>query len=252
MTDLIPVEQVDGVDVVDSRLIAMELGIQHSSFYKLIKENKDDIEDAFKPIDFKSIGKKGTRTYAEFAYLSENQATYLMTLTRNTKQVKVLKLKLVLSFDKAKKVIQQQGERIKELELMAEISRNNCQDSTNKRYLLDKRSRIMDVHGLPTLAQLEGREVVEVEKPVIEVIDNISGQKAKVMNANDLKRYVHKLTGQKIKSKKQLVEAIKQQGRDDLLVAVRRQTVAEDVDADKINEAIALIFGNDRQLLIGE
>ncbi len=160
-------------------------------------------------------------------------------------QVAEAKKYFALKTRQAEVLIPQQNERIRELELMAEISRN-------ERYLLDKRSRIMDVHGLPTLAQLEGREVVEVEKPVIEVIDNISGQKAKVMNANDLKRYVHKLTGQKIKSKKQLVEAIKQQGRDDLLVAVRRQTVAEDVDADKINEAIALIFGNDRQLLIGE
>lgn len=108
VSDLLPIQSVNNVDVVDSRLIAIELGIQHKNFYQAIKDNQTDIEQALGHLLFETDTVKnsvGAVNEVKFAYLNEDQATYLMTLSRNTPQVKKLKLKLVKSFSHAKKLI---------------------------------------------------------------------------------------------------------------------------------------------------
>jgi phage antirepressor YoqD-like protein len=106
VSDLLPIQSINNVDVVDSRLIAIELGIQHKNFYQAIKDNQIDIEQAFGHLLFETDTVKnsvGAVNEVKFAYLNEDQATYLMTLSRNTPQVKKLKLKLVKSFSYFKK-----------------------------------------------------------------------------------------------------------------------------------------------------
>ncbi len=107
MNELIRIEQRNGQDVVDSRLIALEMDVQHASFYRLIKDNQEDIESVFGTIGFKIETSKHTTgaSSQKFAFLNEDQATYVMTLCRNTQKVKALKLKLVVSFSKAKKAL---------------------------------------------------------------------------------------------------------------------------------------------------
>jgi phage regulator Rha-like protein len=105
VTDLLKIEQVNDQDVVDSRLIAEELGIKHAQFYRTIKDNETDIEQEFGSICFKNETRKRTvgGVVEKYAYLNEDQATYLMTLSRNTPKVKAIKRKLVKSFSAAKK-----------------------------------------------------------------------------------------------------------------------------------------------------
>ncbi len=110
LSDLLPIQSVNNVDVVDSRLIANELDIQHKNLYQAIKDNQTDIEEVFGSILFETESRKRDigAVVEKFAYLNEDQATYLMTLSRNTPQVKKLKLKLVKSFSQAKKIIAEQ------------------------------------------------------------------------------------------------------------------------------------------------
>jgi phage regulator Rha-like protein len=54
VSELLPIESLNNVDVVDSRLIAQELGISHSQFYRTIKENETDIEQTFGRVCFKN------------------------------------------------------------------------------------------------------------------------------------------------------------------------------------------------------
>ena len=106
--ELLKIENVNNTDVVDSRLIAQELGISHAAFYRTIKENQKDIEEDFTQVCFKNETVKnsvGAVNTVKFAYLNEDQATYLMTLSRNTTQVKQLKRKLVKSFSEAKRLL---------------------------------------------------------------------------------------------------------------------------------------------------
>ena len=101
MSDLIPFEY-DGQLVVDSRLIAEELGIQHGNFMETIYSYQTLIEQAFGIIPFGTEKLKGAGRPRKFALLNENQATFLMTLSDNTSQVVECKLKLVTGFSKAK------------------------------------------------------------------------------------------------------------------------------------------------------
>lgn len=106
--DLIKLERINDCDVVDSRLIAIELGIQHKNFISTINKYESEIKECFGALAFQTEGLQGTKDYAEYYYLNEEQATYIMTLSKNTEKVRLCKRKLVKSFYQAKQLLQQQ------------------------------------------------------------------------------------------------------------------------------------------------
>lgn len=124
MTDISISEHSDGELVVDSRLIADRLGIEHESFLKTIDTHQAVVEEAFGVIRFEigkpKAGSKGGRP-ARYALLTENQATLLMTFSRNTPPVVKCKVELVQAFSKAKQLLAQR----------------RVTDATLKIYLLD-------------------------------------------------------------------------------------------------------------------
>ena len=118
------VREKDGVLVVDSRLIAPSLGVTHKSFLETVKKYKKQTEQAFGQLRFETetvTNSVGAVNRSKFVYLSENQATFLMTLSRNTERVVQCKLELVKAFDEAKRVIKQvipaQAEELERLRL---------------------------------------------------------------------------------------------------------------------------------------
>ena len=97
----------EGLLVVDSRLIAEELGIQHKNFLATIDKYAVKMAEssvvkppAFETRELKTI--QGNITTERWAWLTEPQANFLMTLSRNTEQVVNCKLKLVEAFERAK------------------------------------------------------------------------------------------------------------------------------------------------------
>jgi phage regulator Rha-like protein len=99
----------EGDFVVDSRLVALELNIEHVSFMKTVYENQEEIEEAFGVIVFDTESPTGRGRPQKFAYLNEGQATVLMTFSQNTPQVKRLKIKLVKAFQQAKEYFERQN-----------------------------------------------------------------------------------------------------------------------------------------------
>jgi phage regulator Rha-like protein len=102
---MLQVIEKNSVLVVDSRLIAEELGIEHRSFKDTIQVNASDLEEHFGQLRRETAPSKanGGGGFGETYYLlTEEQATYLMTLSRNTEQVKKAKLNLVKAFSAAK------------------------------------------------------------------------------------------------------------------------------------------------------
>lgn len=100
-------EYDDGALVVDSRLIAERLGIEHESFLRTIDTYQTQLEQAFGILRFE-IGKiQGRGRPSRYALLTEDQATFLMTLSRNTAQVVQCKIELVQAFSKAKELLKQ-------------------------------------------------------------------------------------------------------------------------------------------------
>lgn len=113
MTELQVIEK-DGVLLVDSRLIAARIGIEHESFVKTITKYQKQTEEAFGTIRFQ-IGSSEmpdgriNPKPEKYFLLSEDQATFLMTLSRNTPEVVECKIDLVKKFSEAKRLLLRQG-----------------------------------------------------------------------------------------------------------------------------------------------
>lgn len=104
----ISVSECNGNLVVDSRLIADRLGIDHKNFLETVKKYQAQIEQRFGQFAFETEtveNSVGAVNQVKFALLTEPQATTLMTFSRNTEQVVECKLALVEAFEKAKSVI---------------------------------------------------------------------------------------------------------------------------------------------------
>lgn len=156
MSNLTILEHND-VLVVDSRLIAERLAIKHKNFLATIEKYLSQIESSFGAVAFETREfktRQGNTSVERFAWLTEDQATFLMTLSRNTEQVVQCKLALVQAFSKAKQVIQQvipaQTQEIERLKLELELAK------TQER-LLTTTNAIAALHGTEMLALMLGK-----------------------------------------------------------------------------------------------
>jgi len=114
--------------------------------------------------------------------LTEDQATALMTFSKNTDQVIECKLNLVEAFSKAKEIIKTvipaQADRIRELELELQLTQAQTQKAIADKAVLDTRHLIVTTCPEPIQQKILGYEVVkevEYRDRVIlndEIIDN--------------------------------------------------------------------------------
>lgn len=106
MNQLIPINHdPTGELLVDSRVIASQCNVEHESLIALVEKHLHTVEEHFGVVRFE-IGKprkgsKGGRP-ARVALLTENQATFLITLLRNTAPVVKFKAALVVAFQAAR------------------------------------------------------------------------------------------------------------------------------------------------------
>jgi hypothetical protein len=173
----------------------------------------------------------------------------LIGLSKNTELVVDALQELVLAFDKAKQVISQvipaQSDRIRELELQAKIMEHEYRN-------LRQRDTMLTIYGTElglTLIGHAGR-VVEVEKISTEIVQPATGRCDRILTAEQLLKEIRRKTGQNPKNMKQFTDKLKANGRDDLLKPVTRHSISEYVDPDRLDEAIAVVYGKQRQGLI--
>jgi len=122
----------------------------------------------------------------------------------------------------------------------------------NKGKQLD--ATMLALHGDRVVLALRGQSDVIVEKETVitEVVEPATGKTSKIMTAEQLKKAVLERTGQKLKSLKHFADSLRDAGRDDLLIPVTRHQTNEYPIPDKLDEAIAVVYGKCRQKLIGE
>jgi phage regulator Rha-like protein len=104
MSEFLIIEN-DGVLLVDSRLIASRLGIEHDNFMQTVYTYQSLIEKEFGIILFQTGEIEGRGRPQKFAFVTEDQSFFLMTLSRNTPEVIQCKVDLVKSFSKAKELL---------------------------------------------------------------------------------------------------------------------------------------------------
>lgn len=98
------IQTIDSTLVVDSRLIAAELGIEHRALKKTIQTYQVDFEE-FGNIDTVSADIIGPGKPETFYYLNEAQANLSLTYSNNTPIVREAKIKLIKAFEAAKKLL---------------------------------------------------------------------------------------------------------------------------------------------------
>lgn len=96
--------------VVDSRLIAQELGIKHGDWMRnVVAKYQKQAEQAFGQLRFENgtvTNSVGAVNKVRFVYLTEDQSLFFMTLSRNTEIVVECKIQLIKSFSEAKKLLE--------------------------------------------------------------------------------------------------------------------------------------------------
>ena len=244
----------NGATVVDSRLIAQQLGIKHKNFLETIYKHQILIEQRFGTLAFQTREfqtSQGNVATEKYALLTEPQATTLMTFSRNTAQVVECKLALVEAFEKAKQVIKKivpaQSEEIEGLKLALEIEKQR-----NKGRELD--NTMLTLHGAPAVLALRGvaGAVVEVEKPTIEVIkENVT---FKGQTLTQIVEYLKKKHGiRNFKTGADLKRFLEREGKVGLIAQTPRSVLQDYVPTENQNEVYqAIMDGLDRQLLMGE
>ncbi len=101
----IMVTQTGGEPRVDSRQLAEQLGNQHKNALALIERYTEKFKEfgllAFQTEAVKAPGQRGTK-YLKYALLNEDQAFFLLSLSRNTDRVVELKASLIMAFREAR------------------------------------------------------------------------------------------------------------------------------------------------------
>jgi phage regulator Rha-like protein len=107
-TQLIIVE--NHIPLADSREIAATLGVDHRSFFKLITDYQEEIEQDFGQLRFEiTVGDRpqGGGNPQKYALLTEDQSYVYLAYSKNTKQARASKRLLVKAFSEAKQHIAQ-------------------------------------------------------------------------------------------------------------------------------------------------
>lgn len=167
--------------------------------------------------------------------------------SRGKPEVKTAKHYFAVKTREAEVVIPAQGNRLRELELELQLERER-----NKR--IDRQDSMLIMHGREVVLALNGQSdaIVREQVKVTEVINLSTGSTDIFLSADQLKVEVQRRTGQKLKSQKQFTEALRKANRDDLLIPVTRQATSEYIHPDRLDEAIGVVYGRNRQKLIGE
>ena len=258
---ILQVVEQNGDLVVDSRLIAARLDIEHRAFMQTLKRYQDRIEQRFGVVTFemdKPIeGSQGGRP-EKYALLTEDQATTLMTFSKNTDAVVNCKMDLVGAFSKARQIIKvvipQQNDQLLMMQLENENLRLANENMRIQQDLLGLQNNMLCLHGAPVILALSGKsdQLVEIEKEVTIIFEPETGREDKIMTAEQLKKFVLARTGQKLHSLKWFADELRKLGRDDLLIPVTRHSTSEYPKPDFIDEAMRIVYGKERQRLIGE
>jgi hypothetical protein len=180
-------------------------------------------------------------------YLNQDQVNFAGTLARNTEKAVAFKLNLVKAFSIAKQIIPAQNDRIRELELENE-------NLKLRRHENDRQDFRLTAYGIQTTLLLEGKSdsVVEVDRPILEVIDAQSGVKFSGQTTKQLADYLNKNGGRNFKSGAELERELNKLGRADLVDTVPRKTLQPFVSKQNLMEACRILTDSRQQRLIGE
>jgi phage regulator Rha-like protein len=145
MEHQLEIQNLNGIQVIDSRIIAKGLDIQHQTLVDTIRKYQVRLEKlGILRFETEVLGKGQPQ---KFCYLNELQCNFLVTLSRNTEEVVDFKLSLVVAFDNAKKEVTLLQEVINESEDFLEKKRLYYQKQGYNEAWIEKRLKSIEVRN---------------------------------------------------------------------------------------------------------
>lgn len=95
-------------------------------------------------------------------------------------------------------------------------------------------------------------QIIETEKPIIEVIDQRHNVKFEGQTLTQIKEYVAKKYGVKLKSGASIKRFLESKGEGALVAQTLRSVSSDYVAKENLEQVYRLISGDSRQMLIGE
>jgi Phage regulatory protein Rha (Phage_pRha) len=105
MSTLVTISQ--NVPLADSRQVASTLGIDHRSFFRMVTEYQEEIEQDFGKVRFEITPSGKTNQPQKYALLTEEQTYAYMSYSKNTEQARACKRLLVKAFMEARAQLQE-------------------------------------------------------------------------------------------------------------------------------------------------
>ena len=152
------------------------------------------------------------------------------------------------------KIAQEIDLELRKMEKQAEILKLQNENLKITAELRHLDNNMLLMHGAELVLTLRGKadQIVRIKQTVTEVVNPKTQSSERILTAEQLKKIVKQNTGQTIPSMKWFVDKIREKGRDDLLIPVTRHQTSEYVSPEGLSEAIEVVFGSSRQMLIGE
>lgn len=152
MEAVMKIEELNGVKVVSTRTVSEELGVQHKNLIETIEKYAPEIEASFARVAFKTepLQTAGGIQNSKVAYLTEDQAIFVSTLSRNSQQVVQFKARLVQAFQAARKFIQQVAAPMEDDSLIVaralQITAKQLEAATTRAKLLEQNNEMLEAH----------------------------------------------------------------------------------------------------------
>jgi hypothetical protein len=151
--------------------------------------------------------------------------------------------------------VELESENLKTLQMTEVILDKQIKLGEQQLRLAELQNTMLTLHGAPTVLALAGKEdqVVEVEKPVIEVIDNRHNVRFKGQTTSQLAKYVDTKYGTNFKTGPAIVKFLESVGKESVISKTLRTVTNDYIPEEYLPEVMRLIASNkNRQLLLGE
>lgn len=210
----------------------------------------DKASDHFLPLMVKSQGRPAKD------YRLSRYACYMIALCCDGRKIEVASAKkyFAIKTREAEVVIPAQAAAMVEMDKQIELLKlqNANLNATLELRRLD--NTMLTLHGAELVLTLRGHadKLLRVEQVVTEVVNPKTQSSDRILSAEQLKKIIKQNTGQNIPSMKWFADKLREKGRDDLLVPVTRHQISEYVTPETLAEAISVVFGDNRQMVLGE